>query len=239
VYFKGRGWNNGESTGSDVLDSYDICLIQEHCLFHDQLHELNFNPDFLSVGVSGMDSFALHHGRPFGGCAILFRKSLIGSVIMLSTNAKRYCALRLSDQSGQITIILLVCVYLPTDCGNATSCEDFLLALGELKGFICSQSFDSLMIIGDFNFNVNFNRGGMNCAQLLEYYLTAVDLGYRSHINFTYENSDGSVTSWLDHVLTGQSSAYIVLMFQNWILPVIFLIITSFLFCLNSQPAML
>ena len=43
------------------------------------------------------------------------------------------------------------------------------------------------MIIGDFN--VDFNRGGMNCAQLLEfmdeYDLTAVDLGYRSHVNFT------------------------------------------------------
>ena len=105
-----------------------------------------------------MDSFAFHHGQPFGGCAILFRKSLIGSVIM------HFCALRLSDQSGQI--ILLVCVYLPTDYSSATSCEDFLLALEELEGFICSQ-FDSLMIIGDFN--VDFNRGGMNCAQLLEF----------------------------------------------------------------------
>jgi len=98
------------------------------------LHELNFNPDFLSVGVSGMDSFAFHHGRTFGECAILFRKSLVGSVIMLSTNAKCFCALCLSDQSGQI--ILLVCVYLPTDYSSATSREDFLLALGQLEGFI-------------------------------------------------------------------------------------------------------
>jgi len=131
VSFNCRGWNNGKSTVSDLLESHDICLIQEHWLFHDHLHELNFNPDFL---LSGMDSFALHHGRPFGGCAILFRKSLIGSVIMLSTNAKRFCALRLSDQSGQI--ILLVCVYLPTDYSSATSREDFLLALGQLEGFI-------------------------------------------------------------------------------------------------------
>jgi len=102
VSFNCRGWNNGKSTVSDLLESHDISLIQEHWLFHDHLQELNFNPDFLSVGVSGMDSFALHHCRPFGGCAILFRKSLIGSVIMLSTNAKRFCALHLSDQSGQI-----------------------------------------------------------------------------------------------------------------------------------------
>ena len=141
VSFNCRGWNNGKSIVSDLLESHDICLIQEHWLFHDHLHELNFNPDFLSVGVSGMDSFALHHGRPFGGCAILFRKSLIGSVIMLSTNAKHFCALRLSDQSAAGQIILLVCVYLPTDYSSATSREDFLLAFGELKGFICCTIF--------------------------------------------------------------------------------------------------
>jgi len=56
VSFNCRGWNNGKSTVSDLLESHDICLIQEHWLFHDHLQELNFNPDFLSVGVSGMDS---------------------------------------------------------------------------------------------------------------------------------------------------------------------------------------
>ena len=75
--------------------------------------------------------------------------------------------------------------------------------LGELKGFICSTIFESLMIIGDFN--VDFNCGGMNCAQLQEfmdeYDLTAVDLGYRSHINFTYENS-----RWLCNLLVRSCS---------------------------------
>ncbi len=79
-----RGWNNGKSVVSDLLDSHDICVIQEHWLFADHLNELNFNPDFLSVGVSGMDSSVLLYGRPFGGCAIFFRKSLIGSVTTLA-----------------------------------------------------------------------------------------------------------------------------------------------------------
>ena len=144
--FNCRGWHNGKSTVTYLLDSHDICLIQEHWLFDDHLNKLNFNPDFLSVGVSGMDSSVLLRGLPFGGCAILFRKSLLGSVTMLSTNAKRFCAIRLSDQSGHI--ILLVCVYLPTDYGTPSSHDEFLLVLGELEGFICSQSFDSLLIIG-------------------------------------------------------------------------------------------
>ena len=57
-----------------------------------------------------MDSSILLHGRPFGGCAILFRKSLINTVPMLSTSAKRFCAVRLSDQPGYT--VLLICVYL-------------------------------------------------------------------------------------------------------------------------------
>ena len=52
-------------------------------------------------------------GRPYGGRAILFRKSLIGSISMVSTNSKWFCAIRLSDQTGHI--LLIICVYLPTD----------------------------------------------------------------------------------------------------------------------------
>ena len=60
-----------------------------------------------------MESSILLCGRPFGGCAIRFRKLLISSVTMLSTNAKRFCAISLSDQSGYT--VLLSCVYLPTE----------------------------------------------------------------------------------------------------------------------------
>ena len=63
--------------------------------------------------------------------------------------------------------------------------------------YICSQSFDSLLVVGDFN--VDFNRGGTNCAQLLnfmdEYDLSAVDLCHQSSIKYTYVNSDGSAKS--------------------------------------------
>ena len=201
VSFNCRGWNNGKSIVADLLETHDICLIQEHWLFADHLNELNFHSDILSVGVSGMDSSVLLHGRPFGGCAILFRKSLIGSVSMLSTDAKRFCAVRLTDHCGHT--VLLVCVYLPTDYGTHTSHDDFL---GQLEGFICSQSYDSLVIMGDFN--VDFDRSGVNRSQLItfmnEYDLSAVDLCYCS-INFTYENSDGSAKSWLDPVLSSRS----------------------------------
>ncbi len=61
-------------------------------------------------------------------------------------------------------------------------------ALGQLEGFICFQSYDSLLVIGDFN--IDFNHSGVNCSQLLrfmdDYDLSAVDLCYHYSINYTY-----------------------------------------------------
>ena len=67
-----------------LLQSCDICLIQEHWLLHENLDSLIISDDFLSVGVSGMDSSILLSGRPFGGCVNLFPQWSIGSLPTLN-----------------------------------------------------------------------------------------------------------------------------------------------------------
>ena len=47
-----------------------------------------------------MDSSVLLHRRPFGSCAILFRKPLAGSVSMLRTDSNCFCAVMLTDSHG-------------------------------------------------------------------------------------------------------------------------------------------
>ena len=61
------------------------------------------------IGVSCMDdSFLLAEpGRPFGGCAIPYRKSL-ACVTSLHSHSNRFCAVKLCDLSGSV---LLICVY--------------------------------------------------------------------------------------------------------------------------------
>ena len=56
-----------------MLNSFNlvICFIQEHWLFREHLGSLNISNDFLSVGVSGMDSSEILVGHPFGSCGIL------------------------------------------------------------------------------------------------------------------------------------------------------------------------
>ena len=77
VSYNCQGWKSGSNYVQSLLQSCDICLIQEHWLLCENLDSLIISDDFfLSVGVSGMDSSILLSGRPFGGCGILYHKSL-------------------------------------------------------------------------------------------------------------------------------------------------------------------
>ena len=78
---------------TDLLDTCDICFIQEHWLFTEHLSDLNSVNEFTSVGVSGMDSGILLCGRPYGGCGILYCKSLSPYVKTLHTGSNRLCSI--------------------------------------------------------------------------------------------------------------------------------------------------
>ena len=60
------------------------------------LSQINdFNSDFLSVNVGGMESTSLVLGRPYGGCSILFRKSVMPCITPLASCSERFCELQL------------------------------------------------------------------------------------------------------------------------------------------------
>ena len=49
-----RGWNSSSVYVSQLLNYYDLCLIQEHWLLPSHINKLNLSNDFLSAGISGM-----------------------------------------------------------------------------------------------------------------------------------------------------------------------------------------
>ena len=80
------------------MNSLDICFVQGHWLLNDQLHIIHeICPDFLSVGVSGMDNSEFLLGRPFGGCAILYRRCLALCISSLETCSNRFCVVKFCD----------------------------------------------------------------------------------------------------------------------------------------------
>ena len=208
--FNCRGWNNGKLTLKNYIDSLDLCFVQEHWLLYDNLNLVReISPDFLCVGVSGLSSDSLLQGRPCGGCSILYRKSLSLSVTPLHSCSNRFCGLKICDSSG--VSYLLICVYMPSDCGSA-SYSEYLNTLGELEGFIFSHSCDVNIVVGDFN--VDFDCGGHLASLLLDFManlgLVASDLCFRSSIGYTYESDSGLARSWIDHVICSQASSALI-----------------------------
>ena len=63
------------------------------------------------MSVSGVDSFVLLCGRPYGGCSILYHKNLASCVVPLESCSNRFCGVRFCDSTG--LSILLICVYNP------------------------------------------------------------------------------------------------------------------------------
>jgi hypothetical protein len=76
--FNYRGYNESKRAYIlHLLSLCDILFIQEHWLSDSQLSIFNsINSDFVSCGVSGFGNDDVLRGRPFGGCAILWRKDI-------------------------------------------------------------------------------------------------------------------------------------------------------------------
>jgi hypothetical protein len=75
-----HGSYNGLPMLKSLCNSFDIILIQEHWLHTHELYKFSeIFPDYNSCGISSMNeklAAGLLVGRPFGGVAILWKKSL-------------------------------------------------------------------------------------------------------------------------------------------------------------------
>lgn len=93
--YKCRGYNVFKQPYvNSLLLRSDILYLQEHWLSEGQLPLLNnINCDFLCVSVCGFSNDNVLRGRPYGGCAILFRKSLNASFKHIICNSRRMIAL--------------------------------------------------------------------------------------------------------------------------------------------------
>ena len=151
--------------------------------------------EYAAVSVSGINDDEFLSGRPYGGCAILYRSSLSSSITPLHSISYRFCALKVKDQSGLTT--LLVCVYMPS-----SDIADYQDTLGALEGFIEWYQCDINIIVGDFN--VDFSSQSAFTHHLSTFDFIACDL-HSNTITYTYERDGGSVRSWIDHVLCNES----------------------------------
>ncbi len=138
-------------TLKDISLNHDVILVQEHWLHSSQLSIFESNiPDMCAHGVSAIKDNAILVGRPHGGVACLWRRSLKAKVTPVDINNERFCALKLEMKH---TTLLIICVYMPCDSNiryshTSNMYRDVLHCITELCNNEC---VDSIIIGGDFN----------------------------------------------------------------------------------------
>ena len=182
----------------------DILLVQEHWLLDCDIGEFTQFIDDVNVhGVSGMDNDVLLTGRPYGGCAIVYRKSLNCSVTPIICKSRRVCAVMLNFNS--MANILLLCVYMPCDSKyDASNLQVFNDVLNEIEFVIDSHpEHHHVIVAGDFNTDLNRTESSLHNAPLLDMCeRQCLQAGLNSHVaqvNFTYHNEFTGSKSTVDH----------------------------------------
>ena len=139
---------------NDLCKCHDIVLLQETWVFRNQLPMLSsISNEFVGYGLSSMkDEQQIHTGRPFGGIAVLWRKSLNKYISIVTYDCDRIVGLKFELNSFGV---LFVCVYLPYDCSD--NFDDYMFLLAKISQIIDEFQTPYVYVCGDFNANGSFH----------------------------------------------------------------------------------
>ena len=175
-------------------------FLQEHWLSDGQLDELNsISINYLSVGVSGFNNSDVLKGRPYGGCAILWKRDVCVKVTAVPTNSLCICAARVDIDDVNL---LFINVYMPYE-DNGVRTAAFLHELSVLEDLIECHA-DSYIVIGG-DWNVDFTRSSWSHTESLNKFCVENNLfptvqHVKSSVDFTY-HFNMQRFSILDHFL--------------------------------------
>ena len=163
----------------------------------------NISADYAYTSRSGVNSKCdLIVGRPSGGVAILWHKSLSKCVKPVVINNNRLCAIEVLSANQRK--ILIMCCYLPCDSGRINDIgHNFLKCLDAVQMFMAKCDYDEILL--GWGLNVDLKRNAGNCKYLKQF-CSICELEFAwNHLNaqpgVTYESYDGSSSSIIDHFL--------------------------------------
>jgi exonuclease III len=188
----------------------DILLLQETWLMEHDLPLLSqISNEFYCKGLTAMDTQnGVVVGRPFGGIAILWRKSLGPYVKPITYGDSRLLGLEVQCQN---TKLLLINTYLP--CSSHENLDDFLFYLVKIDSIVTAADTCHCMVIGDFNADLKCNSDG-NVTHLFGRSLLSFcesesliisDYVHLDSSTVTYNNVSLGTASWLDHLVSTSS----------------------------------
>jgi exonuclease III len=139
------------SEDPDILMLQETWLLKAHMNLLDEIHD-----SYMWHAVSGIDDNKVLKGRPYGGTAILYKKSLANAITKVPPNKdhKRLCAVELKCENEKI---LLMSVYMPEDKRSFYAVSDeFMEVTDQMERMILEQKCKYYVCGGDLN--VDFRR---------------------------------------------------------------------------------
>ena len=192
---------------NDIFSQCDFICLQEHWLLDTQFHRFEklCCEDVDYVATSAMDSTVFRSGRPHGGTAIVWRKSIKYNVTYIKTYSKRISAVKI--QLNDSASLLLFTVYMPVDERmDGANLVIFQDVLSEISSIRQTEMSSNIIIIGDVN--TDFGRLSPQTSELRSFcnseglYVCTDSLG--NGVEYTFENSNGN-RSKIDHCIVSRS----------------------------------
>ena len=212
VTYNCRSVKSSIGSVQQLCSNSDIVMLQEHWLLPDDVGFLSsIDADFVAFGSSAVDTQSnLLTGRPYGGTAILCRRTLAASAKLMTNTGSRITAVEMKVSDSKVeSSILLISVYMPTDSGSEAD-EDFEFVCGTIDALLTDSSVTGYVIAGDFNFRPTSVRHNFICNCLTSHSPTIVDLNLLDDNSFTYVSDCHSSTSWIDHVIVNDGLASVI-----------------------------
>jgi len=185
----------------------DLLFLQETWLLGSQLRKLStLHHDFIGHGVTGMDErHDFIGGRPYGGLAILWKKSLAASVQRVRINNSRLCAITLSISARKL---LVLNAYLPCDNYSSNNVDaQYQAVLDDAMRLWLESDADSVIFGGDLN--TDPRRDNAHSAALCDFIrsLNASSVWCCAGIPLidTYISYDGRGRSCIDHFIVSNT----------------------------------
>ena len=199
----------------ELCEQNDIILLQETWLFEKDLAFLSgISTDHYALGISSINcSHSIITGRPHGGLAILWRKSL-SHCCQVSTIKGENRLMELSLNLGDKTYYFIN-VYMPY-C-SSENFDEFMYYLHKCIDLIDASGHAHAMIIGDINADVTRDQNGYIAhlfgRELAQFCsnnnLTLADVEHLGNgsDNFSFFSNSFNSSSWIDHVICTTSMA--------------------------------
>ena len=191
---------------NNLLSIGDIVCLQETWLWQHELPSLNnISNEHFGVGESTRNASdgIIFPSHPPGGVAILWKRSLDSYITTLKFDQDWVIGINVKSEYKNITIIS---VYLPCFCAQHE--DEYSLKLGQLINIIDDLESPAIMVVGDFNSNININNTTSFGRQLISV-CNDNDLIFSSKVrlpqnSYSFVSDVWHSTSWLDHVIGTQ-----------------------------------